>query len=29
MDPTTIIFEMSKDERKDFYRCIAMATNEL
>lgn len=23
MDPTTIIFEMSKDERKDFYRCIA------
>lgn len=23
IDPTHIIFEMSKDERKDFYRCIA------
>ena len=26
-DPTEIIFEMSKDERKDFYRSIAWGLN--
>ena len=26
-DPTEIIFEMSKDERKDFYRTVARGLN--